>query len=189
MLLLGAVSLGLAGAALWTWWSHPVASGTSSAIEWNAVQAVPTRAPDTEDVEWQERAAQLHAPVMASAQGTGRSRQAASIDGSSGAAGARIYVIDGDTFGIGSRRIRIANIDAPETHPPRCLDEARLGLAATDKLKALLSRGTVTMSGVGHDRYGRELAWVQVNGQDVGEAMIGARLARSYGGGKRQGWC
>lgn len=38
--------------------------------------------------------------------------------------------IDGDTFGIGGQRIRIIGIDAPEIHPPRCLDEARLGLAA-----------------------------------------------------------
>ena len=45
------------------------------------------------------------------------------------------------------------------------------------------------MSGTGHDRYGRELRNVQVDGQDVGETMLAAGLARSYAGGKKQGWC
>ena len=100
-----------------------------------------------------------------------------------------IYVIDGDTFSYGGQRFRIAGIDAPEIHPPRCMEEARLGLAATEKLKQLLGSGTVTISGSGHDQYGRELREVRVNGQDVGEAMISAGLARSYKGEKRQGWC
>lgn len=102
---------------------------------------------------------------------------------------ANLYIIDGDTISIGGQRIRIANIDAPETHPPRCLDEARLGLAATAKLKELLGSGSVTMTGAGHDRYGRELRYVQVDGQDVGEMMLAAGLARSYAGGKKLGWC
>jgi len=90
---------------------------------------------------------------------------------------------------LGGRHIRIANIDAPEPHPPRCVKEARLGLAATERLKALLASGTLALSGAGHDQYGRDLRSVSVNGQDVGEAMIGAGLARSYDGKKRQGWC
>ena len=101
----------------------------------------------------------------------------------------KLYVIDGDTFGIGSEHIRIAGMDAPETHPPRCMQEAQLGLAATAKLKELLGSGTVTMSGSGRDQYGRELRQVFVNGVDVAQTMIGAGLARSYDGGKKQGWC
>jgi endonuclease YncB( thermonuclease family) len=69
------------------------------------------------------------------------------------------------------------------------MEEARLGLAATQKLKELLGSGTVTISGSGHDQYGRELREVRVNGRDVGETMISARLARSYDGKKRQEWC
>jgi endonuclease YncB( thermonuclease family) len=53
----------------------------------------------------------------------------------------------------------------------------------------LLGSGTVAMSRSGHDQYGRELRSVQVGGQDVGEAMIAAGLARSYSGGRRGGWC
>jgi endonuclease YncB( thermonuclease family) len=69
------------------------------------------------------------------------------------------------------------------------MEEARLGLAATQKLKELLGSGTVTISGSSHDQYGRELREVRVNGRDVGDAMISAGLARSYAGEKRQGWC
>jgi micrococcal nuclease len=86
------------------------------------------------------------------------------------------------------QKVRIAGIDVLETHPPRCADEARLGLAATAKLRELVSSGTVTVSGADHDQYGRELRSVQVNGQDVGEAMISAGLARDYGRGRRS-WC
>jgi endonuclease YncB( thermonuclease family) len=69
------------------------------------------------------------------------------------------------------------------------MEEARLGLAATQKLKEIIRSGTATVSGAGHDQYGRELRSVQVGGLDVGEAMISAGLARSYDGKKRQRWC
>jgi micrococcal nuclease len=99
-------------------------------------------------------------------------------------------VVDGDTFWIGGDKVRIAGIDAPETHPPRCAYEARLGEEATEKLHALLNSGAVTMTSIDRDRdvYGRMLRNVQVNGADVGEAMVGAGVAREYGGGRRP-WC
>jgi micrococcal nuclease len=87
-------------------------------------------------------------------------------------------------------KVRIAGIDAPETHPPRCTEEARLGEAATEKLQALLNSGAVTMTSIDRDRdtYGRLLRDVQVDGADVGEALIAERVAREYGTGRR-GWC
>lgn len=186
-LVLGAVFVGLAGAAAWQHWSGgsgPVVD--TSAIEWNGVQAVPTRTPDAEDIAWQQRALEQDSPSTSS----GRMEEVeAGLPRASGARNDGIYVIDGDTFSYGGQRIRIAGIDAPETHPPRCMEEARLGLAATAKLKQLLGSGTVTISGSGHDQYGRELREVRVNGQDVSAAMISAGLARSYAAGKRQGWC
>jgi len=99
-------------------------------------------------------------------------------------------VVDGDTFWINGEKVRIAGIDAPETHPPRCDYEARLGDEATEKLHALLNSGAVTMTSIDRDRdrYGRLLRNVQVNGRDVGEAMIGAGVAREYGRGRRP-WC
>jgi endonuclease YncB( thermonuclease family) len=38
------------------------------------------------------------------------------------------------------------------------------------------------------DTYGRLLRNVAVNGQDVGEALMSAGLARAYDGGRRR-WC
>jgi endonuclease YncB( thermonuclease family) len=99
-------------------------------------------------------------------------------------------VVDGDTFYIGGAKVRIAGIDAPETHPARCDAEAQLGRAATQQLQQLLNSGAVTLTGIGRDRdnYGRLLRNVAVDGADVGQLMIGAGVAREYGSG-RKGWC
>ena len=99
-------------------------------------------------------------------------------------------VVDGDTFYFGRDKVRIAGIDAPETHPPRCASEARLGEAATHRLRDLLNSGEVTLTRIDRDEdvYGRKLRNVAVGGADVGAALIGAGLARDYGGGRRS-WC
>jgi endonuclease YncB( thermonuclease family) len=99
-------------------------------------------------------------------------------------------VVDGDTFYLNGDKVRIAGIDAPETHPPRCEYEAQLGEEATEKLHALLNSGAVRMTSIDRDRdvYGRLLRDVQVNGADVGEAMVSAGVAREYEGGRRP-WC
>ena len=192
MAIVAVMLAGIVGGIGWQWWnSRPLQSGpAASGIEWNAVQAVPTRTPDAEDVAWEKRARELDNPVIASPEGARQSsldrvayaRDDSTITGT-------IYVIDGDTFSLRGRRIRILGMDAPETHPSRCRQEAQLGSAATDKLRALLSSGTITMSGSGHDQYGRDLRQVFVNGVDVADSMISAGLARSYDGGKKQSWC
>lgn len=99
-------------------------------------------------------------------------------------------VVDGDTFWMAGEKIRIADIDTPETHPPRCAEEARLGTAATLRLQALLSAGPVTLVPIDRDedRYGRKLRTVEVGGVAVGEALVDEGLARNYGGGRRS-WC
>jgi endonuclease YncB( thermonuclease family) len=106
------------------------------------------------------------------------------------AGGGTNCVVDGDTFYIGGEKVRIAGIDAPETHPSRCDYEAQLGNEATEKLHALLNSGAVTMTSIDRDRdvYGRLLRDVQVNGTDVGEAMVSAGVAREWVG-HREPWC
>lgn len=179
----GVLFAGLVGAAAWQHWSGGSRQSVdTSAIEWNTVQPVPTRTPDAEDLEWQRRATEPL--VLARPEAAQQSSEGVAIGQAGG-----IYVIDGDTFGLGGRRIRISGIDAPEIHPPRCVQEAQLGLAAAQKLKELLSSGTVAFSGSGRDKYGRELRQVSVNGIDVAQTMIAAGLASSYEGKKRQGWC
>jgi endonuclease YncB( thermonuclease family) len=61
-------------------------------------------------------------------------------------------VVDGDTIWLQGEKIRIADIDAPETHQPRCSSEKALGDRATDRLQQLLNRGTVTLQSVDRDR-------------------------------------
>jgi micrococcal nuclease len=169
-----AVVIGLAVGGALSWTARNAGSGTSPAIEWNAVQPVPTRAPDAQDIAWEKRAAERD-PASS---GSGRTVE-----------GENIRVIDGDTFDVGGERIRIAGIDAPETHPSRCSDEARLGLAATQKLAGLLRGGTLWISGEKTDRFRRSVRTVRVNGEDIADAMIGSGLARNYDGKQRQGWC
>lgn len=105
-------------------------------------------------------------------------------------------VIDGDTFRLGGRRIRIIGIDAPETHPPRCAQEAALGQAATLELQRLLNDGMFEMIGridQPEDRYGRELKALRRPTADgyrsIAEQMRAGGLARRYLGGLRSGWC
>jgi endonuclease YncB( thermonuclease family) len=105
-------------------------------------------------------------------------------------------VIDGDTFKLGDRKVRIIGIDAPETHPPHCAEEARLGEAATAKLQELLNQGPFAMAGPSYgdkDRYGRDLRTLTRTAPDGSEQSIAADmrvsgLARRYLGGFKSGW-
>jgi endonuclease YncB( thermonuclease family) len=99
-----------------------------------------------------------------------------------------IRVIDGDTFMWGSERVRIENIDAPEIEG-KCDYERRLAQDAKRELGRLLFSGQVELRRIPRkDRYGRTLAKVSVNGQDVGQAMIAKQVARPWRG-KREPWC
>ena len=99
-------------------------------------------------------------------------------------------VVDGDTIWLGGEKIRIADIDTPETHPPRCAQEARLGEAATRRLRQLLNGGAVTVRPIDRDEdnYGRKLRIVLVDGRSVGDTLVDEGLARPYRGGRRP-WC
>lgn len=99
-------------------------------------------------------------------------------------------VVDGDSFWLDGERIRIADIDAPETHPPRCPEEARLGKAATRRLQALLNAGPVRLEIAGRatDRYGRKLRIVRRSGRSLGAQLVDEGLARTWTG-RRQPWC
>lgn len=100
-------------------------------------------------------------------------------------------MVDGDTFWIDGEKIRIADIDTPETHPARCAEEARLGNAATDRLQTLLNAGAFDLQPIRRDtdRYGRKLRIVMRDGQSLGGVLVSEGLARNYAGGRRDGWC
>lgn len=100
-------------------------------------------------------------------------------------------VIDGDTFKLGDRKIRIIGIDAPELASPRCQTEAELARRASDRLLQLLNQGPFDM--VAHrlqreDRNGRDLMVIRRGGVSIGATLMEEGLAHRYIGSKRS-WC
>jgi micrococcal nuclease len=91
---------------------------------------------------------------------------------------------DGDTL---RATFRIENIDTPEIKGA-CDAEKKLAIRAKDFTKAWLSKGKVTIRQTSVDKYGRVLARVERDGEDLGEALIAAGLARPWKG-RREKWC
>jgi endonuclease YncB( thermonuclease family) len=105
-------------------------------------------------------------------------------------------VIDGDTFKLGQRKVRIIGIDTPEVDA-QCPAEAHLAEVATAALQRLLNQGPFEMVGridEPTDRYGRDLRALtrtRADGttQSIAGAMRDGGFARRYLGGYRSGWC
>lgn len=99
-------------------------------------------------------------------------------------------VVDGDTFWFRGDKYRIADIDTPETHGPRCSAEGELGARATHRLQALMNAGPFSLERGDRDvdRYGRSLRVVTRGGESIGAMLIAEGLARSWDGG-RHPWC
>ena len=106
----------------------------------------------------------------------------------------RITVKDADTIRLAGDRVntRLAGFDAPETGPPdaRCDAEKERGERARRRLVELLDGGAIDISYLpGVDRYGRRLAYLRVDGEDVGAILIRERLAVPYSGrGPKMDW-
>lgn len=110
-----------------------------------------------------------------------------------------VEIVDGDTLAVRARiwlgqeletRVRLAGVDTPELHG-KCERERRLAAAARDFLETRLADRPVALRDVQFGKYaGRVVARVVTSdGQDLSDALIGAGLARRYGGGKRVPWC
>jgi micrococcal nuclease len=110
-----------------------------------------------------------------------------------------VEVLDGDTFlaealvwpGHTVRvNVRIRGIDAPEMKA-RCNAERTAALKAREALASLFGDGTVAISNIsGAKYYGRVLADVTTaDGHAVASVLLGERLVRPYGGGRRGAWC
>lgn len=100
-------------------------------------------------------------------------------------------IVDGDTFWLDGRKIRIADIDTPEISEPKCQSEYDLGMRATYRLQELLSEGPfelVPIPGRDKDQYGRDLRVVVRNGRSVGDQLVAEGLARTWSG-RKEPWC
>jgi len=84
----------------------------------------------------------------------------------------RIRLIDGDTFAYGADRIRIKGIDTPEVSESG-------GFEASQRLDLLLREGPVMVIPQALDVYGRVVADVYVNNQNVAEVLKEEGYAKS----------
>ena len=82
-----------------------------------------------------------------------------------------IKVIDGDSLVLGTgEEIRLAGINAPEWYEPG-------GRAAEKMLKSMVYHKMVDIKRIKQGYYGRVIADISVNGQDVATALVKAGLA------------
>ncbi len=93
-------------------------------------------------------------------------------------------VVDGDTFWINGEKIRLADINAPETHSATCAAERALGEKATRRLIVLLNSGPFSLETEGRatDRYGRALRVAKRGGQSLGQQLVSEGLAEPWRG-------
>lgn len=99
-------------------------------------------------------------------------------------------VVDGDTFWLSGEKVRIADINAPETHEAGCPAERALGQRATLRLAQLLNAGPfeLAVEGRGTDRYGRALRVIRRGGRSLGAQLVSEGLAEPWRG-RRSDWC
>jgi len=100
-------------------------------------------------------------------------------------------VIDGDTIRYHGVKIRLADIDAPETYEPKCSSELALGQRATDRFLELINAGPFEVVAAGErdmDGYGRKLRLIERGGHSLGAILVSEGLARRWDGARRS-WC
>ena len=95
----------------------------------------------------------------------------------------RVTVIDGDTFEIHGKRIRLHGIDAPESGQ-QCKDATgkafRCGQMAAKQMSGYVYGKIVNCKILDKDRYGRFIARCLVNGKDVNELLVKNGWALAY---------
>jgi endonuclease YncB( thermonuclease family) len=108
-------------------------------------------------------------------------------------AGQKLYVVDGDSFAIGTRKLRLDGIDAPE-YRQSCKDAAGrewpCGRTARASLEKLLTEPGLACEAEVHDRFARSLGTCRTSSTaDVAAAQVQGGMAlsdefngmRSYG--------
>ena len=100
-------------------------------------------------------------------------------------------VVDGDTIHYAGLKIRLEDIDAPETYQYKCESELALGKRATNRLLELINAGPFELVNRGsrdEDRYGRKLRTIERDGRSLGNILVTEGLARHWDGARRS-WC
>jgi endonuclease YncB( thermonuclease family) len=93
----------------------------------------------------------------------------------------RARVVDGDTLAIGYQRVRIAGIDAPETHQTCDNGSYAAGTAAAEHMRRLINSLPVSCTGTEYDRYGRLIGHCGTREiPDLGRAMVADGMAWAF---------
>ncbi|MEZ2220939.1 thermonuclease family protein [Rhizobium sp. RCC_161_2] len=126
------------------------------------------------------------APVLA----TAPARESGSRFGLCGSASGGNCVVDGSTFWQNGVKIRLADIDVPDTDPSHCAGERQKGAAAKLRLQALLNDGTFALSGSarGEDQHGGKFRIAMRAGRSIGDQLVAEGLARRWTG-QTASWC
>ncbi len=110
-----------------------------------------------------------------------------------------LYIYDADTFFVhcpecpkNKRGVRVMGVDSPEIKG-QCQAEKLLAREAKQfavgKIRSAKTIELIPNPERRYDKYDRLLAWVRLDGRDLGKLLIGAGLGRVYGGEKRRSWC
>jgi micrococcal nuclease len=109
-----------------------------------------------------------------------------------------LRVIDGDTLTVRAKiwigqelttNVRLSGVNAPELSGD-CDEERKLAEAARRFLAERVEGRAVTLRSIALDKFGgRVVAVVEDGAGDLGSALLAARLAVPYDGGRRQPWC
>lgn len=110
---------------------------------------------------------------------------------------AALRVLDGDTIDVDGERIRMTSeagpIDAPELGRAKCPLELFRAQAAKERLVALLASGDFSVDRrPAHDKYGRTVAVIYAEGEDVGARLVReghAKMWLSLRSKDRPTWC
>lgn len=102
-----------------------------------------------------------------------------------------IRVSDGDTITVrgasGEMTIRLVSIDAPEVSHTKREPRQPFSQQSTKHLAGMVLNKNVSIKQFGHDRYGRTLAVVLLDGENVNLEMVEAGFAEVYRGNQAPG--
>lgn len=105
-----------------------------------------------------------------------------------------VLPVDGDTYEINGKRIRLMGWDSPETSPnAACLEESDLGVRTIIEVKRLFAEGSqIQILLKGLDEYGRARAHIYLDGQHVGYLLSQKGYAKEWAedrGDAKPDWC
>lgn len=95
----------------------------------------------------------------------------------------RVNLVDGDSFFLSGREVRLKGIDAPEGRQT-CWKEGKewaCGQASLEELRHTIGGRDVTCTAVDVDRHGRVLAYCRAGEKSLNREMVASGMAVSYG--------